>query len=160
MSMPHSRSMFECAPRHVTTADESRFILNGLRHANTVLGKTAFVEGEWKVIGEYVYDVEGGRHQAFYSPLRETTVMGELIRPHDRIFIEQSLKYSPVEATELWKHAGMAEINQWKCGDEYGELIYTMDGGVLRHTFSSYPYMFPMHTPRFPGRWASHTIRV
>ncbi|KAK4130067.1 hypothetical protein BT67DRAFT_452686 [Trichocladium antarcticum] len=101
------------------------FILNGLRHANQVLGTTAFVEGEWGVVGEYLYDANGGRHQAFYSPLRETTVMGELIRPHDRIFVEQSLKYSPDGATELWKRAGMTEIHQWRCRDEYGLHMIT-----------------------------------
>lgn len=50
--------------------------------------------------------------------------MGEVIQPHERIFVEQSLKYSPAEATELWKRAGMTEVDQWRCVDEYGELIY------------------------------------
>ncbi|KAL2256200.1 hypothetical protein VTK26DRAFT_2042 [Humicola hyalothermophila] len=97
-----------------------RFILNGLRNANKVLGETAFIESQWRVIGEYVYDGEGGRHQASYAPLHETTVMGEMIRPHERIFVEQSLKYSPAEAAELWKRAGMTEVGQWRCVDEYG----------------------------------------
>ncbi|GAB1318688.1 Ergothioneine biosynthesis protein 1 [Madurella fahalii] len=96
------------------------FILNGLRNANKVLEETAFIESEWRVIGEYVYDDEGGRHQAFYSPLRDTTVLGELIRPHDRIQVEQSLKYSPDEARELWDGAAMAELDQWRHRDEYG----------------------------------------
>jgi hypothetical protein len=47
--------------------------------------------------------------------------MGELIRPHDRIQVEQSLKYSKGEAEKLWELAGMVEIGQWKHqGDEYG----------------------------------------
>jgi uncharacterized SAM-dependent methyltransferase len=95
--------------------------LNGLRHANRVLGETAFIENDWRVIGEYVYDSQGGRHQAFYAPIRETTVQGELIRPHERIQVEQSLKYSPAEAQVLWQRAGVAEIRQWRHREEYGE---------------------------------------
>jgi len=52
-------------------------------------------------------------------------VLGELIRPHDRIQVEQSLKYSRQETQQLWNRAGMTEIGQWNHGDEYGESIYT-----------------------------------
>jgi hypothetical protein len=76
------------------------------------------------VIGEYVFDGEGGRHQAFYAPLRDTVVMDDLIRPHDRIQVEESLKYSPAEAQKLWKLAGMAEMAQWRHVDEYGECTH------------------------------------
>lgn len=86
-----------------------------------MLGKKAFNERDWKVIGEYVYDAEGGRHQAFYAPLRDTYVLGELIRPHERVQVEESLKYSPAEAQKLWNRAGMAETNQWRHRAEYGE---------------------------------------
>ncbi|KAK3318271.1 C-type lectin protein [Apodospora peruviana] len=96
------------------------FVLNGLHHANEVLGETTFNEQDWAVIGEYVYDGKGGRHQAFYSPVRDTIVMGELVRPHERIQVEQSLKYSPEETQQLWGRAGMTEIGQWRHGDEYG----------------------------------------
>jgi len=109
----------------VKETDKCRFVLNGLRHANKVLGEAAFDEKEWRVIGEYVYDEEGGRHQAFYSPIRDTVVLGELIRPYDRIQVEQSLKYSSAEAQKLWRKAGMVEIGQWRHGEEYGESIYT-----------------------------------
>lgn len=100
---------------------EFRFVLNGLWHANEILGSEAFTPGDWKVIGEYVYDGEGGRHQAFYSPVRDTVVMGELIRSHDRIQVEQSLKWSPAEADRLWSLAGMTEAAQWKHQNEYGK---------------------------------------
>ncbi|EGO59462.1 hypothetical protein NEUTE1DRAFT_145472 [Neurospora tetrasperma FGSC 2508] len=96
------------------------FILNGLRNANEILGETAFIEGDWRVIGEYVYDEEGGRHQAFYGPTRDTMVMGELIRSHDRIQIEQSLKYSKEESERLWSTAGLEQVSEWTYGNEYG----------------------------------------
>jgi|SRR3569833_149381 len=98
-----------------------RFILNGLNHANTIMGETVFDVEDWRVIGEYVYDAEGGRHQAFYSPIRDTFVLGDMIPSHERIQIEQSLKYSNVEAEKLWTVAGLTETDRWKYGDEYGE---------------------------------------
>jgi uncharacterized SAM-dependent methyltransferase len=96
--------------------------LNGLVNANSILGNEEFNIRDWKVIGEYVYDDEGGRHQAFYSPLKDTVVLGDLIHPHERIQVEQSLKYSKAEVEKLWSLSGMAEIAQWKHQDEYGEL--------------------------------------
>ncbi|KAK3398563.1 C-type lectin protein [Sordaria brevicollis] len=96
------------------------FILNGLRNANEILGETAFIEGDWRVIGEYVYDEEGGRHQAFYAPIRDTMVMGELIKSHDRIQVEQSLKYSKEESERLWSKAGLEQVTEWTYGNEYG----------------------------------------
>lgn len=96
-----------------------RFILNGLSNANRILGEEVFRSQDWRVIGEYVFDNQGGRHQAFYSPVRDTVVMGELIQPHERIQVEQSLKYSKVEAEKLWTLAGMVEIGQWKHQNEH-----------------------------------------
>ncbi|OAQ66057.1 hypothetical protein VFPPC_14279 [Pochonia chlamydosporia 170] len=96
------------------------FILNGLENANRIYGQDLFHIPDWKVIGEYVYDDEGGRHQAFLAPLQEVNVLGSVIKPHERIQIEQSLKYSKVGSENLWKHAGLREIGLWTRGDEYG----------------------------------------
>ena len=96
--------------------------MNGLVHANEILGEEAFHIPDWKVIGEYVYDSEGGRHQAFFAPVRDTVVLGETIRAHERIQIEQSLKFSKAEAETLWNAAGMVESAQWTVANEYGEL--------------------------------------
>lgn len=100
----------------------TRFILNGLHHANDVLGEAVFRPGAWRVIGEYVYDGEGGRHQTYYAPRRTTAVMGDLIRPHDRILIEISMKYSREEAERLWNLSGLVEVDRWSRNEEYGEL--------------------------------------
>lgn len=84
-----------------------------------------------------MYDAEGGRHQAFYAPVRDTTVMGERVQPHERIQVEQSLKYSAAESEELWKLSGMTEIAQWRRRKEYGEYLvfyYPLKKGFhLRH---------------------------
>ncbi|RYP80306.1 hypothetical protein DL769_002540 [Monosporascus sp. CRB-8-3] len=98
-----------------------QFILNGLTHANDVLGEQAFNLDDWKVIGEYVYDEEGGRHQAFYAPKRDVLIMGEIIKAHERIQIEQSLKYSAEDREDLWNAAGLTEIERWTTEDgDYG----------------------------------------
>ncbi|KAI0011262.1 C-type lectin protein [Xylariaceae sp. FL0662B] len=98
-----------------------KFIANGLVHANEVLGQRAFELDDWQVIGEYVYDNEGGRHQAFYSPIHDTVVLGETIKAQERIQVEQSLKYSKEGCDNLWKSAGMIESDRWMTEDEdYG----------------------------------------
>ncbi|KAI0525916.1 DUF323 domain protein [Xylaria bambusicola] len=98
-----------------------QFILNGLQHANDVLGETVFQVGDWRVVGEYVYDSEGGRHQAFYSPLRDTVVLGGVVKAHERIQIEQSFKYSKGACDALWKSASVLEAEKWMTDDEtYG----------------------------------------
>ncbi|SPO05828.1 related to TAD2 - tRNA-specific adenosine deaminase 2 [Cephalotrichum gorgonifer] len=97
-----------------------QFILNGLSHANEVLGSDVFDEKKWKVIGEYVHDDQGGRHQAFYSPREDTVVLGQLIHSWERIQVEQSLKYSAEESSQLWDAAGLTEVAYWSRGNEYG----------------------------------------
>ena len=131
-----------------------RFVLNGLTHANEILGEEIFRLEDWKVIGEYVYDHEGGRHQAFYSPVKDTVVMGELIKAHERIEVEQSLKYSQAETTRLWNQAGMSEIGKWMLGNEYGEttlysFVQPQNGGQL--PFSATRKHIDKPPPRFPS---------
>ncbi|KAI1322000.1 DUF323 domain protein [Xylariaceae sp. FL0255] len=97
------------------------FVLNGLKNANKILNDQAFKLDDWKVIGEYVYDDNGGYHRAFVSPIRNTVVMGETIRAHERIQIEQSLKFSKQERELLWGSASALEASRWMTDDEdYG----------------------------------------
>lgn len=106
---------------HLATHMLCRFVLNGLSYANELFGEEVFDVDNWRVIGEYVYDEEGGRHQAFVAPIRSTEVLGSTILPHERIGIEQSLKYSKAETERLWAAAGLAEIGRWTREEEYGE---------------------------------------
>ncbi|CCF46010.1 hypothetical protein CH063_14895 [Colletotrichum higginsianum] len=108
------------------------FILNGLANANEILGEEAFKLSDWEVIGEYVYDEEGGRHQAFYSPVRDTCVMGTLVKQHERIQVEQSLKYSQLGAENLWNMAGLIETNCWAKGNEHGKSTLGFSCFVFR----------------------------
>lgn len=81
------------------------FVLNGLKHANKLMGKEVFRRDDWKVIGEY--DEIAGRHQAFYSPVEDVMVEGTPIMAGEKIRIEESYKYSLVQSNELWQRAGL-----------------------------------------------------
>jgi uncharacterized SAM-dependent methyltransferase len=70
------------------------------------------------VIGEYVYDGEGGRHQAFYTPTRDIDYKDIHFKAGERIQVEQSLKYSAEEAEQLWKASGLNEVGRWSASSE------------------------------------------
>ncbi|KAM0157134.1 hypothetical protein ACHAQE_006114 [Botrytis cinerea] len=97
-----------------------KFVLNGLIQANKILGENVFDIADWTVIGEYVYDMQGGRHQAFYSPTRDIVIKDVLVKAGERVKIEVSLKYSQEETAKLVKDAGMTEAQKWSAStDEY-----------------------------------------
>lgn len=82
------------------------FYMNGLAHANVVIGKEAFRPEDWDVVGEY--DKIEHRHQAFYTPLVNVTVEDVDIRVGERVRLEESYKYSNSQSADLWKAAGLA----------------------------------------------------
>ena len=95
------------------------FILNGLMHANKVMGKEVFRKEDYKVVGEY--DEVASRHQAFYSPVRDIMVEGTLLRAGEKIRVEESHKYSLLQSNDLWQQAGLMvqarfgnRINQYR----------------------------------------------
>lgn len=92
-----------------------------MRHANAVYGGEIFNLDDWRVIGEFIYDEDGGRHQAFLSPKKEVNILGTIIKQDERLKIEQSLKYSQIGAEKLWRTAGMREAKNWRRGDDYGK---------------------------------------
>jgi L-histidine Nalpha-methyltransferase / hercynylcysteine S-oxide synthase len=98
--------------------------LNGLIHVNKLLGETAFILDDWRVIGEYVYDSEGGRHQAFYSPTRDVRIQDIQVKAGERVQVEQSLKYSSEDAQHLWEMSGMNEVKKWSATSEAYSKYY------------------------------------
>ena len=82
------------------------FVLNGLAHANTLLGKKVFHLEDWKVTGEY--DEKAGRHQAFVVPKRNLQVDDIHLAAGERIRIEESYKYSAAQTERLWEDAGLS----------------------------------------------------
>lgn len=115
-----------------------RFVLNGLIQANKILGENVFDIADWTVIGEYVYDMQGGRHQAFYSPTRDIVIKDVLVKAGERVKIEVSLKYSQEETAKLVKDAGMTEAQKWSAStDEYSKsrIIFVFPRFYLNRQF-------------------------
>ena len=99
----------------------NEFTLNGLKHANKLLGHTAFDLADWDAIG--YYDEQDGRHQAFVSPKREVRVEGVLVHAGEKIRIEESYKYSPAQAQELWEASNVIEGASWtNCTGSYSKF--------------------------------------
>lgn len=120
-----------------------QFILNGLTHANTLFPTPVFDPADWRVIGEYVYDQDGGRHQAFLAPVRDVTVLGQKIKAFERVKIEESYKYSVPGTRNLWQNSGLKQVNAWR-HDDYG--IY--------HLTKQSKFAFPLH----PTLYASQPL--
>lgn len=93
------------------------FVRNGLTHANKLLGKKAFRQNDWKVIGEY--DVAAGRHQAFYVPLEDIELDGISFVAGEKVRIEESYKYSEIQTEQLWEAAGLTAQSVF--GDHTGQ---------------------------------------
>lgn len=85
------------------------FLLNGLLHANRLLGKDVFKLRDWEVIGEY--DEAAGRHQAFYTPLKDLMIDGVYVAAGEKVRVEESYKYSSIQSNELWRKAGLVQQN-------------------------------------------------
>jgi len=83
------------------------FTLNGLKHANKLLGYEAFKPTDWEAVGEY--DEEGGRHRAFVVPKTDVTVSGVALKQGEKVRIEESYKYSQAQSAELWRTSGAYE---------------------------------------------------
>lgn len=64
------------------------FTMNGLQHANRLLGYEAFEMGKWRAVGEY--DSVGNRHRAFVVPTSDVTVEGVLVKQEEKVRIEES----------------------------------------------------------------------
>jgi len=87
------------------------FTMNGLYHANRLLGYEAFVIDDWEAVGEY--DKAGERHRAFVVPKRDVHVEGVFVEKGERVRIEESYKYNREQSMRLWHGAGCKEVAEW-----------------------------------------------
>lgn len=97
-----------------------KFYVNGLVHANVVLGADAFKPDQWQVVT--VYDEEGGRHRAFYSPTQDVSINGIKLHKGEKFLFEESYKYSTEESEQLWRNAGLIPVAAFgNSSDQYCE---------------------------------------
>ncbi|KAI5806819.1 histidine-specific methyltransferase [Peziza echinospora] len=109
------------------------FELNGLAHANEILGGDVFKKDEWEYVGEW--NERKGRHQAVFIATRDV-VMDEAsfgrpsreirIRKGERVKIERSYKFDAEEVGKTWVGAGLVEGARWGCetGDYNLHMVY------------------------------------
>lgn len=96
-----------------------KFTLNGLAHANDLLGYQAFTCSDWDTIGEY--DINDGAHRAFVLPKKDVVIDGVTIKQGEKIRIEESYKYSGIQADQLWRSSDVMEVAKWSNeADDYG----------------------------------------
>lgn len=97
----------------------NRFILNGLTHANALLGYEAFQKQDWTTTGSW--NEESGCYERHLIPLKDVTFEQTCFRAGSKIFFSHSYKYSPSERTYLWEKSGLQERIQWATKDgDYG----------------------------------------
>jgi len=119
-----------------------RFVLNGLKHANRIMGKDVFNLHDWEAIGEY--DVDAGRHHAFVAPLKDVVIDGVPIAKGERIRIEESYKYSRDEIRDLWQATQLTE-----------NTVYSNARGDYGLHFVSKPLFY---LPLEPEQYAAHPV--
>jgi EasF-like predicted methyltransferase len=102
-----------------------QFTLNGLKHANELLGYEAFRLGDWVAIGRY--DKQGGKHQAFVAPRSDVMIEGVAVRKDEELRIEESYKYSLAQSEQLWRDAGVIEGSNWSnTAGDYSKHAFTL----------------------------------
>ena len=99
------------------------FLLNGLRHANRLMGYVAFRDGDWKALGKY--NKEFGRHEAFVTPVKDVEIDGVKIRAGEELRIEESWKYSWTQSERLWLDSRVYEGARWVNEEgNYGNSVF------------------------------------
>ncbi|KAK9453295.1 histidine-specific methyltransferase [Dipodascopsis uninucleata] len=95
------------------------FILNGLRHIDSIFGgkQEIFRPGDWDYEGRY--HVEEGYHEANYIATKGTVVKFDNAHKFhyskgDRIKIEQSWKYNLEQISIILDASGLTPIQTWK----------------------------------------------
>lgn len=99
-----------------------RFILNGLRHANSLLGYEAFQKEDW--IAEGSWNEETGCYERHLIPLSDVTFENVCFKAGGKLFISRSCKYDISEQEQLWEKAGVDELAHWTSKDGcYGMIM-------------------------------------
>ncbi|KAJ6585392.1 DUF323 domain-containing protein [Mycena capillaripes] len=95
-----------------------KFIMNGLKGAGRALGdENLFDEENWEYVNNY--DVAERRHEAFFKAKRSHTVVVPSTKEtisflqDEKVKIEQSFKFSEVDAYTLFSESGLRPIQRW-----------------------------------------------
>lgn len=125
------------------------FVLNGLKHANKLLGHDEFHIPDWIVIGEY--DQQAGRHHAFVVPNKDVTILGTTIKADEKVRIEESYKYDSAQSDALWRRAKLSEGARWtNASGDYGEPsnLFAAVKGIAEHDADSILALHFLNRPK------------
>ncbi|BFZ56604.1 hypothetical protein PYCC9005_003651 [Savitreella phatthalungensis] len=94
--------------------DTAAFELNGLIHANRILGQEVFRMDDWCYEGHV--DVEGGFHEANYKALADVRISEDCqFDKGSRIRIERSYKFDHDDMLQLLDRAQLSPVKDYSC---------------------------------------------
>ena len=101
------------------------FILNGLQHANAVIGGTVFQNNDWDYEGSY--DDQRHIHQDCYVAKEDVkfSIAGQdiRIRKNERVRATMSAKWTEEEVNTVCRKGGFEIVERWKDEEgSYGEI--------------------------------------
>lgn len=88
----------------------AQFMLNALDHANSILGYEAFQSEDWTVRGEW--SEPDGCHDQYLVPLKDVEFEGVSLQAGEMVHVVHSYKYDVVQKAQLWKKAGLREVDK------------------------------------------------
>ena len=94
----------------------TRFIMNSLTHANSLLGYEAFPQQDWRSQGSW--NEEAGCYERHLIPLKDVIFEGTCFKVGSKLFLCHSYKYSPSERRQLWEKSGLEE--RFQCSTDDG----------------------------------------
>jgi uncharacterized SAM-dependent methyltransferase len=96
-----------------------RFVKNGLKHANRVLGREAFDLDKWRVVGDW--DAEKGAHNQNYCPRVNVSLEGVRIAAGRKLRAVCSHKYDAADRDALCQRAGLHVLDSWSSENDYSK---------------------------------------
>ncbi|KAJ7822036.1 DUF323 domain-containing protein [Mycena leptocephala] len=133
-----------------------KFIMNGLKGAGRALGdENLFDEENWDYVNNY--DVAERRHEAFFKAKRPHTVVVPSTKEtisflqDEKVKIEESFKFSEVDAYTLFAESGLRPIQRWTDSMsryslwllERPPFMSPLLRAVLKKPYSSSPFGVP-----------------
>jgi uncharacterized SAM-dependent methyltransferase len=97
-----------------------RFVKNGLKHANRILGHEAFDLDKWRVSGDW--DAEKGAHNQSYFPRVDVSLEEVQIPAGRKLLAVRSHKYDAEDRDTLCKRARLHVLDSWSSQNDYSKL--------------------------------------
>ncbi|MCJ1462999.1 hypothetical protein MMC07_001603 [Pseudocyphellaria aurata] len=118
---------------HDSNGVHEKFIINALRHANSVMGHELFDLDAWRAGGEI--DRQHSCHNLFFHTVKDTAVGAHSFQHGERIPLGQNIKYPREEVQRLFHDVGLQQAARWDSVVQDYSKPFT--GGSIASTGSS-----------------------